>query len=116
MNKPLLNIPQPPNNFKLLPTQDYNPVYQDQPTEEQLIKENKIKNKASGQIFRVVFLSTLFFVLLSQPVLYKITHKISHYIVTTPLNLINSEGLPTTIGILVHGAIFFIILLFVAYS
>jgi hypothetical protein len=81
MAKSLLDIPQPPNNFNLLPTQDYNPLIYDEPTNEQIIKKERINNKKTGQLFRIVVLSSLFFIILSQPVLYKITHKVaqSHF-------------------------------------
>ena len=108
-----MNIPQPPSNFKLLPTQDYNPVYVDQPNEEQIDRNNRIKNRETGQLFRIVFLSTLFFILLSQQFVYKISHNILQYLMSTPISTMNSEGCPTTKGILVHGVIFFIIMLFV---
>lgn len=115
MNKPLLDIPQPPHNSRLLPTQDYNPIYVDEPSQEQINKQNLLKNKASGQLFRIIVLSTLFFIILSHPILYKITHKAVQYIVTTPFNIINQDQCPTLKGIFVHAGLFFIIMLFVVY-
>ena len=110
-----LDIPQPPNNFKLLPTQDYNPAIYDEPSDAQIMKKNRIKNKESGQLFRIVVLASIFFILLSQPVVYKITHKIAQYLMSSPINIMYDDKYTTT-GTLVHGVLFFIIMLFIVYA
>jgi hypothetical protein len=110
-----MNIEQPPSNFSVLPTQKYDPVYKEEPDEAQEMRREQAANRSRGQLFRIVVLASIFFVLLSQPVAYRITHKLAQAVMSSPISFINGEGCATATGIIGHGVIFFIIMLFIVY-
>jgi len=107
-------IEQPPSLIGLSTQSKYQPIYDD--TEDKQ-KEfvTKVKDKNKGEIIRSVIFGTLFFIILSQPVIYKITNKIAQVIMSSPINIVDADNCATRSGIFVHAAIFFIILLFTVF-
>jgi hypothetical protein len=113
-----MNIEQPPSLIGLATQSDavkYNPVFQDPYADENQEIREKIDNRSKGALFRIVLLATLFFIVFSQNVVYKLTHKASQYIMSSPIDIINADGLTTPKGIFVHALLFFIIMLFVVF-
>lgn len=122
MNIDRNNFPQPPSLIGLA-TQSgvgggvapYNPVYEDPDNNIKKKRASHVRDKGTGALIRIILLSTLFFIILSQPVLYKITHKAGQYLLSVPFEIMGNEGCPTTKGILLHAAIFLIIMLFIVF-
>jgi hypothetical protein len=115
MNKQRQNgLQQPPSLIGLATQSKYQPVYDDT-AEKQEEVVSKVKDKNKGQIIRAVLFGTLFFIILSQPIIYKITNKIAQVVMSSPINIIDADNCATRSGIFVHAAIFFIALLFTAF-
>jgi len=128
MNIDRNNFPQPPSLIGLA-TQSgvdsvagvgggvapYNPLYEDPDDNIKKKRASQVHDKGIGALIRIILLSTVFFIILSQPVLYKITHKAAQYLLSVPFEIMGNEGCPTTKGILLHAAIFFVIMLFVLF-
>jgi len=114
-----MNIEQPPSLIGLATQSDgvlkYNSVFEDPYNNQKKRDENTLQDKSKGALFRFVLLSTICFIILSQPVFYKLTHKASQYIMSSPIDIVNNEGFSTPKGIFVHALLFFIIMLFIIF-
>lgn len=114
-----MDIEQPPSLIGLATQSDggfaYNPKYNDPYEKDKAEYENKIKDKTTGALIRIIIIATALFIVFSQRVLYKITNKASQYMMSTPIHIIDEMGSPTTKGVFVHALLFFIIMLFVVF-
>jgi hypothetical protein len=114
-----MDIEQPPSLIGLATQSQsaakYNPVYEDPYEDEYKEKKEKKKDRETGSLLRVAIISTLLFVFLSQPILYKLSHKASQYMMTSPIDIVTNEGFATPKGILIHGVLFFIFMLFIIF-
>lgn len=111
----LNSLQQPPTLIGLASQSKYQPVYDDTAEKQEQIV-TKVKDKNKGAIFRSILFGTVFFILLSQPVIYKITNKIAQVIMSSPINIIDADNCATRSGIFVHATIFFIIMLFTVFN
>jgi hypothetical protein len=107
-------IQQPPSLIGLATQSKYQPVT-DYTDEKQKEFVTKVKDRNKGEIIRSVIFGTLYFIILSQPVIYKISNKIVQVIMSSPINIIDADNCATRSGIFVHAAIFFIVLLFTVF-
>lgn len=95
-------IEQPPTYMP--PPQNYMPP----PPPAQNQNNNNSHEKLAGRKFKTAFLATVAFVVLSNPVSYKIMNQV-FLAFTGRLNEIVSEvGFPTTKGMFLHAFVFFI--------
>lgn len=107
-------LQQPPSLIGLATQSKYQPVY-DNDNDNLEKQEEIVKDKNKGQIIRTVLFGTLFFIILSQPIIYKITNKIAQVVMSSPINIVDADNCATRSGIFVHATIFFIVLLFTVF-
>lgn len=75
----------------------------------------KYQDKSKGKQFKISVISTFLFLLLSNPITYRITNQLYQIITNRMYQVIGEDGSPTFKGIVIHAAIFFAISIFVVF-
>lgn len=121
LNNPF--VPQPPTYIP--PAQTYKghsgPIVAT-PAPEQVLGYTSVKvplqrnEKQKGQLFKIAFLATIGFVILSHHVVYRIVNSFWSAITGKTHEITCEIGCPTTKGVLLHGFVFFIYMMFLLFA
>ena len=81
--------------------------------EKELIIDKRDKQK--GQRFRIAFVSTIFFIILSSPATYRLTNQLYQAITNKMYQIVGEDSKATFKGIVIHSIIFFLIVMYNLY-
>lgn len=74
---------------------------------------NKVKHLNFQKKLLVAHITTLLFIIISNPIFYQLTNKVAGTVLKNQHFMASIDGVPTTIGIFLHGIIFFIVILLI---
>ena len=118
LNNPF--VPQPPTYIP--PAQQYKGMYQPvaspAPAETYAYQPVSIPRteKQKGKLFKIAFLITIGFVVLSHHVIYRVVNSIWSAFTGKAHEITCEIGCPTTHGVLLHSVVFFLYVLVILYS
>jgi hypothetical protein len=118
---PLLNPPVPQNvrQQPITGNLDLNAAYEAENRKKRgppVPPEVVYKERRMGSMFKIAVISTVLFVLLSHNMAYKVVNQIyGTFTGKHDMLFTEEEGCPTVRGILVHGGVFFIIMMILMF-
>lgn len=106
-SEPVSNVNQPPSLISL---------YANQKNEkQQKMPPGSTHEKKIGSLFRTAVFATIAYIILSQPVTYRVTNTIYSMITNKQFYIVNEDGCPTVVGTIANTLIFFIVILFLMF-
>jgi Mn2+/Fe2+ NRAMP family transporter len=74
---------------------------------------SKVKHIDLQKKILIAHITTLLFIIVSNPIFYKFTNQVAGIFLKNQQFMASIEGVPTTIGLFLHGVLFFLIILLI---